>query len=238
MRSRIAAIIAAACLMLASAAATAQTTISDCCDWASGWAFSSYGVNAGTASAVVEGASGNPAARLNVTTVTPTGADTAFATAILTSTTIAAPAAGGAFTLSLDALSGAGGFGQGQGIQLLVEQGGSVYAASLGITGWPISVWTTLAFGGTFNTASFTRVAGAGPATPAFDGVTPTRFGFAAGNNMSATLTQYYDNFRLTIAGAPRSAGIAPIPTLSEWSMLALIGVLAAIGLVTFRRRR
>jgi hypothetical protein len=93
-------------------------------------------------------------------------------------------------------------------------------------------------FGGTFNAASFTRVAGVGPSTPAFDGVTPTRFGFAAGNNMSATLTQHYDNFRLTVAAAPRSAGIAPISTFSEWSMLALISGPAAIALLTIRRRR
>ena len=39
-----------------------------------------------------------------------------------------------------------------------------------------------------------------------FHGTAPTHFGFAAGNNMSATLTQYYDNFSLVIADAgPKS---------------------------------
>lgn len=236
MGSKLAALLAALCLSAASAA-SAQTVITDCCDWASGWTFASYGVNAGTASAVVEGSGGNPGARLNITTVTPAAPDTAFGTAVLSTVSTPAPASGGAFTLSLDVLSGAGGFGQGQAIQLLVEQGGSVYALGVGVTGFPIPSFTTQTFGGTFNAGSFTLVSGGGPATPAFDGVTSTRFGFAAGNNMSATLTQYYDNFRLTIPASVAGAA-RPIPTLSTWSMLALLGVLAALSMRTLWRRR
>ena len=213
MGSKLAALLAALCLTAASAA-SAQTVITDCCDWASGWTFASYGVNAVTARAVVVGAGGTPGARLNITT-----------------------ASGGAFTLSLDVLSGAGGFGQGQAIQLLIEQGGSVYALGLGVTGFPIPSFTTQTFSGNFNAGSFTLVSGGGPATPAFDGVTSTRFGFAAGNNMSATLTQYYDNFRLTIPASVAGAA-RPIPTLSTWGMLALLGVLAALSMRTLRRRR
>lgn len=232
MGSRFTGLIAAACLTATAAAASAQTVITDCCDWASGWTFSSYGVNAGTASAVVEPTGGNPGARLNVTTVTATPADTAFGTAILSAFVTAAPAPGGAFTLNLDVLSGAGGFGQGQAIQLLVEQGGTVYAAALGVTGFPIPTFTTETFNGAFIAGSFTRVTGVGPVTPAFDGVTPTRFGFAAGNSNSATLTQYYDNFQLTIPA------VTQVPTLSTWSMLAMMGILAAIALFVLQRRR
>jgi len=237
MRSSIAALICAVGLAVAAASATAQTVVSDCCDWASGWTFSSYGANAGTASAVVEGSGGNPGARLNITTVTPGSPDTAFGTAILSAVSTAAPVSGGAFTLSIDVLSGAGAFGQGQAIQLLVEQGGSVYELPLGVTGFPISSFTTETFSGTFAAGAFTRVSGGGPATPTFDGATSTRFGFAAGNNMSGTLTQYYDNFRLTIPAVVAAGPAQPIPSLSTWSLLALIGLLAALTLLRLKRR-
>jgi exosortase sorting signal-containing protein len=213
--------------------------ITDCCDWTSGWSFSSYAVNGGSATATVEGSGGNPGARLNITTVTPTAADTAFGTALLTTSTTPAPLSGAAFTLRIDALSGAGAFGQGQAIQLLVQQGGAVYAASLGITGFPLNSFTTLTFGGTFTPAAFTLVSGAGPATPTFDGSTPTLYGFAAGNNQSAVLTQYYDNFRLTIPSLGIGGGASaatPVPTLSEMSVVALAFLLAAV--VMLRRRR
>ena len=216
--------------------------VTDCCDWASGWVLSSYtAAGVGTATATVEGSGGNPGARLNVTTVTPTLADSASGTALLTSVSTPAPVAGAAFTLSIDALSGAGGFGQGQGVSLLVGQGGSVYAMGLGITGWPLNVFTTLAFTGNFNAGSFTRISGAGPATPSFDGVTTTTYGFAAGNTQSATLTQYYDNFRLTIpsigGGGGGGGGVsAAIPTLSEAGLLLLMLLVAGAAALVRRR--
>ena len=232
-----------AAVLIAVFASPAQAiVIADCCDWASGWVFSSYtAAGVGTATATVEGSGGNPGARLNVTTVTPSGADTAYGTAVLSGVSTAAPISGAAFTLNIDALSGAGGFGQGQGVLLLVEQGGSVYAASLGITGWPLNAFTTLTFAGTFTAGSFTRISGAGPATPAFDGATTTTYGFAAGNNMSATLTQYYDNFRLTIpsigGGGGGGGGVsAAIPTLSEAGLILLM-VLVAGAAALLRRR-
>ena len=95
MRSRIAAMVCAVGLALAAGSAGAQTVIADCCDWASGWTFSSYGVNAGTASAVVEGSGVTPERGSNVTTVTPAAPDTAFGTAILSAVSAAAPASGG-----------------------------------------------------------------------------------------------------------------------------------------------
>jgi hypothetical protein len=213
--------------------------VTDCCDWSSGWSFSSYAFGAGSATATVEPSGGNPGARLNVTTVTPTGADTAFATAILTTTTLPAPVSGSPFTLHIDALSGAGGFGQGQGVQLLVRQGSATYATSLGITGFPLNAFTTLTFSGTLTPGIFNLVIGSGPATPAFDGSTPTQFGFAAGNNMSATLTQYYDNFRLTVsAGGGPPVATATIPTLSQWSLAALACLVAGVALLRRGRIR
>ena len=191
-----------------------------------------------TARAVVEASGGNPGARLNITTVTPTGSDTAFGTAVLTTTSTVAPSATATFALNLDVLSGVGDFGQGQAIQLLVAQGGSVYALPVGITGFPLATFTTLTFNGTFNAGSFSKISGAGPATPAFDGTTATTYGFAAGNNMSATLTQYYDNFRLTIPsiGGPPPPSAAQIPTLSGGALIVLAMLLA--GAVAFSLRR
>ena len=237
---RFAVLLAALCFAGLATSARA-VIITDCCDWATGWTFSSYGFAAGTASAVVEGTGGNPGARLNITTVTPTAADIAFGTAVLATST-AAPAAGAAFTLNIDVLSGPGAFGGGQAIQLLVQQGGSVYAISVGATGFPLSTFTTLAFSGNFNGGSFTRISGAGPATPSFDGTTPTTYGFAAGNSLSATLTQYYDNFRLSIpsigAPPPVASPAVNIPTLSQWGLVLLALLLAGLASSALARRR
>ncbi len=225
---------AAVCFAVAAGSAQA-VVITDCCDWASGWSFSSYTQGAGTASAVVEGTLGNPGARLNITTVMPTISDVAFGTALLTTSGTSAPTNGTAFTLQLDVLSGPGAFGGGQEIALLVAQGGSVYAMDVGATGFPLNSFTTLLFSGNFNAGSFTRVSGAGPLTPSFDGVTTTTYGFSAGNYQSATLTQYYDNFQLTFTAAGPAAPVTPVPTLSHWAMLALmllVGGLAARAIV------
>jgi hypothetical protein len=164
--------------VIAARAAPAAVVINDG-DFV-GWIFGSYTVNAGTASVTLEAAGGNPGARLNVTTVTPGASDTATGTAIKPDYSTSAILAGTPFTVTFDVLSGAGAFGQGQGVALLVEQGGAVYATSLGVTNVQAS-FTTLSFGGTFNAASFTLVSGSGPATPDFSGATATRFGLAAG---------------------------------------------------------
>jgi hypothetical protein len=217
------------------ATAAHALVITDCCDWSSGWNFSSFGAGGGTATATVEGSGGNPGARLNVTTVTP-NPSTAFGTANYQNVSTTVPLEGAAFTLTLDVLSGAGGFGQGQAIELLVQQNGTIYGLPVGVTGWPFVTFTTLNFSGTLTAASFTRVIGVGPATPIFDGSVATTFGFAAGNSNSNTLTQYYDNFRLNIATL--SSNVAPIPTLSEWTLLALALMLAASAMSVQSRRR
>ena len=212
--------------------------ITDCCDWASGWSFSSYGAAAGTASATVEGSGGNPGARLNITTVTPTVADIAYGTAVLTTSTQPAPVSGTPFTLSLDVLSGPGAFGQGQGIVLLVQQGTTVYAQlAVGATGFPVSPFTTQTFTGTFTPGAFARVIGSGPTLPVFDGSTPTQFGFAAGNSNSGTLTQYYDNFTLSIGGGGVALVATPVPTLSQWALILLALGLGVLGTATAVRR-
>jgi hypothetical protein len=219
------------------AGTASAVTVSDPSDWASGWVYSTVEVSGtGTAGFVVLPAGGNPGARLASTTVTPTGADTAFGAALYQLASFAAPTSGTPFVMHLDVLSGPGGFGQGQGVQVLVEQAGSVYQTSVGITGFPFNTFTTLTFNGTFTSGAFVKVSGAGATNPSFDGVTPTTFGFAVGNNMSATLTQYYDNWNITFTpGAATSA--APVPILSNAALL-MLGLLIAIGAILALRRR
>ena len=164
------------------------------------WDFGSQNFGYGTATVTREASGGNPGARLNITTVT--GA-TVFGIATKEDFSTALPLADTPFELKLDVLDGPGAHNQGQGIQLLVEQGSSIYAYGLGITSTPHSNWDTLSFSGTFTESSFSLWSGSGPATPDFGGGTTTLFGFAAGNSNSGTLTQYYDNFSLEINPVP-----------------------------------
>jgi hypothetical protein len=201
------------------------------------WTFGSYTAGTGTATMVREASGGNPGARVNVTTVTATQADSAYGTGIKTDYSTTAALEGTPFVLALDVLSGPGSFGQGQDISLLVEQGGTVYAWSRGITNVQ-PAFARLSFSGTFSAASFTRVSGAGPATPNLGGGVSTRFGFGAGNTGSNTLTQYYDNVSLDLAPVvvpPPPSPPANIPTLSQWALILLAGLL---GLLAFGRLR
>ena len=211
----------------------AQTVITDG-DFTN-FSFGSHGNGVATATVVREAAGGNPGARLNITTIT-TFTDTAFGTAVKNDFTTNASLAGTSFTLSLDVLSGAGGFGQGQAIELLVEQNGTVYATPLGITGFPRN-FDTVTFNGVFNAGSFTRVIGGGPLTPSFNGGVTTRFGFGGGNLNSLTLTQYYDNFRLEINAVTAPPGpVTPVPTLSTWGMMTLALLMTAVAFIAIGR--
>jgi hypothetical protein len=99
------------------------------------------------------------------------------------------------FTLSLDVLDGPGAFGEGQGISLLVEQGGILYVRSLGITSTH-ATFETVSFPSTFAAASFSRLDGMA-GNPNFDGTVATRFGFTAANSGSGDLAMFYDNYLL-----------------------------------------
>jgi hypothetical protein len=210
-------------------------TISDPTDWAGAWAFSSVNLGGvGTASATVEAAGGNPGPRLNITTVTPTVFDQAHGLALYQGASTVAPLTGTPFVMQFGVLSGAGAFGQGQEIWILVEQAGSIYFQSLGVTGFPLNAFTTQNYNGAFNPGGFNRIVGAGPATPAFDGVTATRYGFAAGNSGSATLTQYYDNWNLTFVLPV--APVAAVPVMPPALLAFLAALLAVAGWRTLRR--
>jgi len=161
------------------------------------WTFGFHGNS--TASAAREPSGGNPGARVAVSTNTNSGGATAYGIGVKDDYSTTAALSGTDFTLTLDVLAGSGVAGDGQAIQLVVEQGGSLYVTNVGITGVRVS-FTTLAFNGTFNPASFALVQGPGPAQPNFAGGVATRFGFAAGNTLTPANVQYYDNVQLNLA--------------------------------------
>lgn len=202
------------------------------------WTFDSTG----TATVTRETSGGNPGARLNITTIS---GPTVFGTGIKSDFSTNAPLAGANFTLSLDVLSGPGSFGQGQAIELLVEQNGTIYGTFVGITGFPLN-FDTVIFNGVLDAGSFTRLIGAGPTTPGFDGGTATRFGFSGGNSSSGTLTQYYDNFNLAIQlqaqvsntatlSSPTGGNVAPGTSVTDGATVTGgVGQPVPTGTVTF----
>lgn len=227
----------AAILVLASSAAHAAIVFNEG-DFST-WIFGSAGSGGGTGTMTREAAGGNPGARLNATTVTSGPTSIGYATALNPNFSTTATLAGTPVSVVLDVLSGPGAFGQGQSILVLVEQGGAVYALDLGFTN-VVSPFTRMTFSGTLNPASFTLLQGAGPATPNLSGGVVTRFGLATANSNSGTLTQFYDNVALDLspASVPTNPGAA-IPTLSEWSLIALMALMAMFGVGgTAARRR
>jgi hypothetical protein len=189
--------------------------------------------NVGTSTMVREAAGGNPGARLNVTTTSGVRTwGTGFKSDFSTNTALA----GLPVTLSIDVAAGAGDFGGGQYFTLLIEQGGTLYGEFLNNIGTglpPGASFSTVTFTGSMTAANFFKLSGAGAATPDLSGATATRFGFAAGNQNSGTLTQYYDNYNLMLGTAAATA----VPALSQWGVIALT-LLLAFGAVAALRRR
>ncbi len=174
----------------------------------SGWTYGSFG----TATPTVLATGGNPGARLQVTTVSGSGSGV-LATYLGFSTDAALE--GSSFAWSLDVLKGAGSFGQGQAIGLVIQQGSSIFIDHLYNTGVKSS-WTTQTFEGAVNAANFVRVAGTGSLD--LSGGVTTQFGFSASNSNSGTLTQYYDNWTFQLGAVPAPGALA---------LLAAAGLLA-----------
>lgn len=190
-------------------------------DFAS-WTFGATG----TATVTREVSGGNPGPRLNITTVS---GSTVHGTAINSLWTTSGALVGTSFTLSVDFLSGPGAFGQGQALGLLMQQGNGLYYSQLGVTGTSAS-WSNFSRAAVFNPLSFGLIAGSGPLNPLLTGGTLTKFGFAGLNTASGTLTNYYDNVRLTIA---------PVTTVPEPTTLVLLtGGLLGVGVIARRRRQ
>lgn len=162
---------------------------------------------------------GNPGARIQITTVS--GAGTGGL--VINDTAVTGPLEGASFDFGLSVLKGAGSFGQGQAVGLALRQGSTVWVSFLYITGVRSS-WTDQTAAGTLRAADFNRVVGTATGGPALNGSVTTYFGFYAANSNSGTLTQYYDNFKLTI-----TPGAVPAPGAA-----ALVGL---AGLIARRRK-
>jgi hypothetical protein len=172
------------------------------------WSFGSFG----TATPTVLSTGGNPGSRLQVTTVSGSGSGVL---AIHQGFSTDAALEGLSYGWSLDVLKGAGSFGQGQAIGLLIQQGTSIFVDFQYNTGVQSS-WTTQEFAGELRAANFVRVSGTG--TLDLSGGVETRFGFSASNSNSGTLTQYYDNWAMDLGGVPAPGALA---------LLAVAGVLS-----------
>ena len=175
------------------------------------WLFDSFPGGSGTAAR--EDSGGNPGARLQISTSSPSGTGTV--TAIKNDFVTNIPFEGDPFTFSIDFLSGPGAIGEGQALLLLVEQGSDIYVLPLGITGVQAD-WTTLMFTGTLNQADFSHLSGSGAAMPDFTSGIATKFGFA-GQNSFSSVTNFYDNYQVVSAAIPTpSARLLNISTRME----------------------
>jgi hypothetical protein len=198
----------------------------------SNWSFSAFGENGGTATPTVFPSGGNPGAYLQILTNTGNisgSGDQAGISAIYLGDSTSA-ALSGAFELDLDVTSIGDSGSQGQVIDLMVDQAGTLYSDYLGATGVP-SGWTTEMFHGTFLASDFANLSGSGPAQPDFSGGTQTYFGFFAGNETSNIFAQNYDNFSLS----NQSLSSSPEPS----SLYLIIGgALVFSGLPCSRHQR
>ena len=218
-------------LLACSAPALADITISDG-DF-NHWSFNSWG-SAGPATAQVLATGGNLDANIEITTKSRIPAPgLSGATAIKDDfTTSGAGFEGGAFTFSFDVSNSASSFGNGHQIDLLVEQGGSIYGEHVGKTGVSSSRpdYYTLSFSGVMDASNFTLLLGPGAATPDFSGGTATRFGFGAWNTVSPPLTQNYDNYSLEIA-------TSAVPESSSFVYMSM-GLIGVWGVMRRRRKQ
>ncbi len=193
------------------------------------WSFGPFRTG-GNATAMRLTTGGNPGANIQITDDSTAGLEGASAIKNDFSTS-GVSFVGSGFKLSLDVSNGAGAFGNGQQIDLLVEQNGSIYADLLGPTriGPNPPAYYTVTFDGTYTPSAFTLLSGSGPATPDLSGATTTFFGFGAHNINAPSITQNYDNFSLSPA--------AVVPEPSSFILVAL-AVPLGVGYCLRRRKR
>ncbi|MFM1831545.1 MAG: hypothetical protein RLZZ558_1885 [Planctomycetota bacterium] len=158
---------------------------------------------------------GDPDARIQVTTVSGTGTGGL----IINAAAVTGPLEGASFNFGLSVLKGAGSFGEGQSIGLVIKQGSTIWLQNLYVTGVR-SNWTSQTFSGTLLSTNFTRVSGSSTGGPILDGSVTTYFGFSASNSNSGTLTQYYDNWTLGI-------DTTAVPAPAAFGLLAMCGLAA-----------
>jgi hypothetical protein len=225
----------AACLLLLAGSQTLNAQIYFFDGNFSAWSFTNSGSGGGSGTMSLQASGGNPGACLDVTTMTGmthTGlgiTESAWGIGVDPNWTTSQPLDGTQFILGFDVIAGAGSFGQGQSVGLIVQQGMACYLdiVSTPVTGFETS-WTTESLTGTFNAADFRLQTGSGPSQPDFSGAKATTFGFTAFNGDSGNLTQYYDNISLTVSPEP-----------STWTLeIALAGGFTFVSQYRNRRKK
>lgn len=238
----------------------AAQTVSDSTFLDTDWAltqFTTPGGGTSTGGQVLVG--GNPGAFRNITDAlnnapTPSTASIVLSTSIYTPFTYSPGVSGaiGSLNYSEDAACTAGCFGAGQSTGPALLQGGNLYISNSGAITGPALTWSTIPLNG-LTAADFALVMVT--STTLYDntqhpdfsaGGAPIQFGFLRANGTSVggggyTLAAGIDNWQITINAAPPPPPpvvLTPVPTLSEWALVALALVITLIGFVCTRRAR
>jgi len=181
------------------------------------WTFGNVAASGSSATGTVLTSGGHPDVCIQATTVTGTGA---WATAMNRGVSWN-PATDGAITtvqMALDVKS-VSGWGQGQNLQVFVEQAGQLYGAPgyPGVGTGSSTSWHTVTKG-VFSADSFSKVTEWDPrnwdtaAHPDFSSQgSSLTFGFAVANSISGTYTQLYDNWSLTVTADPPSLVVSTL---------------------------
>jgi hypothetical protein len=166
------------------------------------WSFGSYiQGSGGSATMAVDSSAGNPAPGLQNIVVTGGTGSYAAGYGADEGDPISQNLDKAKYVMTVQFESGAGAPGVGQGIQLIVEQQGTVYQ-SHGYRNSNTSKgkYKTITLKGKLVGTSFNNISGSGPAQPDFTSGIPTIFGFSGQDYQSnRSVTLYFDNYNLTI---------------------------------------
>ena len=207
--------------------------------------------NGGSSTAAQVATGGNPGSYRNVIdalNAAPPGSNTTvLSTSIYTPFTYDPAVSGpiGTLSYSEDAECTGGCFGAGQSTGPAVQQGGNLYILNTQLITGAGTTWVNHSLSGL--TAADFSIVSVTPTTifdnsqhPNFSAAGgPIQVGFFRANSTGFNLGGYtlsagIDNWQIIVAAGP-AAG-APVPTLSEWSMVALALAIALIGVALARR--
>ena len=132
-------------------------------------------------------------------------------------------------SLEIEFKTGVNPGGDGQAVALLILQNGHYYTLAGGISGVS-TPWKLLSFGPLTLADLHNSWAGPSfdvpPQAPDFSATgAPMQFGFAAGNHISTTKSNFYDNWSLLLTSSP--AATVPLPSAVLPAGLFLVGMIA-----------